>query len=116
MNKEVFLSCTIDVLTGSIVYTLEAMIKDKKSIISSWSGNCTMEIPLTATNHLDNVRNIVNIVSTGITSGVATSNPLDYRMISIVSNNTKKRVKVVVATPSQIKMQQDVHFVAIRKC
>lgn len=41
---------------------------------------------------------------------VATANPLDYRMISVVSNNTKKRVKIVVATPSQIKAQQDVMF------
>ena len=41
---------------------------------------------------------------------VATSNPADYRMIQVVSNNTKKRVRMVVATPTQIKAQQEKMF------
>lgn len=76
MNKKVFLSCTIDILTGSIVYNLEVMIKDQKTILSSWSGNCTMEIPLTATNQLDNLRNTMNIAAAGIGVGATTANPL----------------------------------------
>ena len=41
---------------------------------------------------------------------VATSNPADYRMIQVVSNNTKKRVRMIVATPSQIRAQQEKMF------
>jgi len=41
---------------------------------------------------------------------VATSNPMDYRMISVVGNSIRKRIKTVVATPTQIKEQQDVMF------
>ena len=41
---------------------------------------------------------------------VATSNPADYRMLQVVSNNTKKRVRMIVATPSQIRAQQEKMF------
>lgn len=40
----------------------------------------------------------------------ATSNPLDYRIANMVSKYVKKRVRMVVATPSQIKEQQDIMF------
>ena len=43
---------------------------------------------------------------------VATSNPMDYRMISVISNNIKRRIKTVVATPTQIKEQQDIMYKA----
>lgn len=54
--------------------------------------------------------NIVPIEETDGRLVVATSNPMDYRMLSVVSNNTKKKVRMVVATPSQIKEQQEVMF------
>lgn len=37
----------------------------------------------------------------------ATSNPLDYRIANIVSKYIKKRVRMVVATPTHIKQQQE---------
>lgn len=40
----------------------------------------------------------------------ATSNPLDYRISNIVSKYAKKKVRMVVATPTQIKAQQDLMF------
>lgn len=40
----------------------------------------------------------------------ATSNPLDYRIANMVSKYIKKRVRMVVATPTQIKEQQDIMF------
>ncbi|MEE1076134.1 MAG: GspE/PulE family protein [Acutalibacteraceae bacterium] len=40
----------------------------------------------------------------------ATSNPLDYRIANIVSKYIKKRVRMVVATPTHIKEQQDIMF------
>lgn len=40
----------------------------------------------------------------------ATSNPLDYRISNIVSKYAKKKVRMVVATPTQIKAQQDLIF------
>ena len=43
---------------------------------------------------------------------VATSNPMDYRMIAVITGNIKRRIKTVVATPSQIKEQQDIMYKA----
>lgn len=40
----------------------------------------------------------------------ATSNPLDYRVNSTVSSYIKKKVRMVVSTPSQIKAKQDEMF------
>lgn len=40
----------------------------------------------------------------------ATSNPLDYRIANMVSKYAKKRVRMVVATPTHIKQQQDKMF------
>ncbi len=40
----------------------------------------------------------------------ATSNPLDYRIANMVSKYVKKRVRMVVATPTHIKQQQDIMF------
>ncbi len=40
----------------------------------------------------------------------ATSNPLDYRVNSTVSSYVKKKVRMVVSTPSQIKAKQDELF------
>lgn len=40
----------------------------------------------------------------------ATSNPLDYRVVYTVSNYVKRKVKMVVSTPSQIKVKQDEMF------
>lgn len=40
----------------------------------------------------------------------ATSNPLDYRVNSTVSSYVKKKVRMVVSTPSQIKAKQDEMF------
>lgn len=40
----------------------------------------------------------------------ATSNPLDYRVNSTVSSYIKKKVRMVVSTPSQIKAKQDELF------
>ncbi|MEE0061033.1 MAG: GspE/PulE family protein [Acutalibacteraceae bacterium] len=40
----------------------------------------------------------------------ATSNPLDYRITNMVSKYVKKKVRMVVATPSQIKEQQSIMF------
>ena len=40
----------------------------------------------------------------------ATSNPLDYRITNMVSKYVKKRVRMVVATPTQIKAQQDIMY------
>ncbi len=40
----------------------------------------------------------------------ATANPLDYRVINTVSSYVKMRVKMVVATPTQIKEQQDLMY------
>ncbi|MEE1124792.1 MAG: GspE/PulE family protein [Acutalibacteraceae bacterium] len=37
----------------------------------------------------------------------ATSNPLDYRIANMVSKYAKKRVRMVVATPTHIKQQQE---------
>lgn len=54
--------------------------------------------------------NIVPIKEVDNRLVVATSNPMDYRMVSVISNNTKKRVRMVVATPSQIKEQQEIMF------
>ncbi|MEE1281693.1 MAG: GspE/PulE family protein [Acutalibacteraceae bacterium] len=41
---------------------------------------------------------------------LATSNPLDYRIANMVSKYIKKRVRMVVATPTHIKEQQDLMF------
>lgn len=40
----------------------------------------------------------------------ATSNPLDYRIANMVSKYIKKRVRMVVATPTHIKEQQEIMF------
>lgn len=40
----------------------------------------------------------------------ATSNPLDYRVVNTVSSYIKKRVKMVIATPTQIKEQQELMY------
>ncbi len=40
----------------------------------------------------------------------ATSNPLDYRVNSTVSSYIKRKVRMVVSTPSQIKAKQDEMF------
>lgn len=104
----------------------EALIQE--NIVSEWDIYSTLAermrlemIDLTTTEIKEDVYDVIpqalvedyKIVPIAEVNGrlvVATSNPLDYRMISVVSSNTKKRVKVVVATPSQIKMQQDKMF------
>ncbi|MEE1056758.1 MAG: GspE/PulE family protein [Acutalibacteraceae bacterium] len=104
----------------------EALIQE--NIVSEWDIYSTLAermrlemVDLTATEIKEDVYDIIpqalvedyNLVPIAEVNGrlvVATSNPLDYRMISVVSSNTKKRVKVVVATPSQIKVQQDAMF------
>lgn len=40
----------------------------------------------------------------------ATSNPLDYRIANMVSKYIKKRVRMVVATPTHIREQQEIMF------
>ncbi|MEE0931079.1 MAG: GspE/PulE family protein [Acutalibacteraceae bacterium] len=104
----------------------EALIQE--NIVGEWDIYSTLAermrlemVDLTAAEIKEDVYDVIpqalvedyNIVPIAEVNGrlvVATSNPLDYRMISIVSNNTKKRVKMVVATPSQIKQQQDRMF------
>lgn len=41
---------------------------------------------------------------------LATSNPLDYRIANMVSKYIKKRIRMVVATPTHIREQQDIMF------
>lgn len=101
----------------------EALIRE--NIVSEWDIYSTLAermrleiLDLTIAEISEDVYDIIpqtlvedyNIVPVKEVNGrlvVATSNPLDYRMISVVSSNTKRRVKVVVATPSQIKQQQE---------
>jgi len=40
----------------------------------------------------------------------ATSNPLDYRVSSTVTNYVKRKIRMVVSTPTQIKKKQDEMF------
>lgn len=104
----------------------EALIQE--NIVSEWDIYSTLAermrlemVDLTTAEIQEEVYDVIpqalvedyNIVPIAEVNGrlvVATSNPLDYRMISVVSSNTKKRIKVVVATPSQIKQQQDKMF------
>lgn len=75
MGGRITLDASVDYISGMVTWYVTVTRDGVNQTIYEWSGNCSMEIPLTAIDYAQKVTQLVSGVLT-TASGIASSNPI----------------------------------------
>ena len=67
MNKKISINASVDFITGDIVYNIVVDTGTVKSVLYTFSGNCAVDLPLTATDYSGKVMTTIQTVLGGAT-------------------------------------------------
>lgn len=76
MASTMNLKCSIDIITGTVVYILTINKNGYTSSRYSWSGVCSQSIPLSAVDYSGKISSITSGIATGITGALAVAGVL----------------------------------------
>lgn len=75
MGGKITITAYVDYISGTVIYYVTVNRDGVKQVIYEWSGNCSMEIPLTSVDYSQKITQLMSGVMTTM-SGIASNNPM----------------------------------------
>ena len=87
MNKDISIHATVDFATGDIVYNIRANTGTCNSILYTFSGNCAIDLPMTATDYSGKVSSGIQTLlgAASVIGGVAMSGTTGGASLGLVA-------------------------------